>query len=95
MILLFLALGIVLIIIHPSSNISENTLVMIQCSVQDATDSVEIIWYKNEKILIGETGEVLTMQNVSRHQNGVYRCLVKNFYGNISSDVIHLNVHCK
>ena len=79
----------------PPSNISESSLVMMQCSVQDATDPVQITWFRNEEILVGEASEILTLRNVLRRQSGVYRCQVNNSYGKSSSDVINLNVHCK
>ena len=68
---------------------------MMQCSVQGATDPVQITWFRNEDILAGEGNEMLLLRNVSRRQSGVYRCQVNNSYGISTSDVINLNVDCK
>ena len=40
-------------------------------------------------------GKQLTVTNVSREDNGVYRCVAENSLGNFTSHGTTLEVHCK
>ena len=59
--------------------------------------SLTISWTKNEdvRIRLSTDKEHLTIRNVSRKDNGAYRCVASNKVGNATSNAAIVTVRCE
>ena len=60
---------------------SEGVTVRLQCQIEEyghPNETNEYIWMKDERILINENKQNLTLKKVTSKDEGQYECLVKN-----------------
>ncbi|MBN3289859.1 CEAM5 protein, partial [Polypterus senegalus] len=83
------------IIANTSTDILEGSTVNLQCT-SNANPVSNYTWFKvnGSSELLTSFGQNLTIQNVSRSDNGVHLCRVQNGFGDGNSSVT-LNVQCR
>ena len=81
---------------HPQADpIKEGENLTFFCNATGS--SLTISWTKNEdvRIRLSTDKEHLTIRNVSRKDNGAYRCVASNKVGNATSNVAIVTVRCE
>ncbi|CAL8399028.1 unnamed protein product [Arctogadus glacialis] len=75
----------------PSGEIEEGSSVTLSCS-SDANPAAEYTWFKNNQPLLWGPSQPHTFPSVRPEDRGTYRCHAENQYGQLSSNLIFLNV---
>ncbi|XP_027711344.1 B-cell receptor CD22 isoform X2 [Vombatus ursinus] len=67
-------------------SVTENKTVQLMCVTAAYPPPTNYTWYQDEKLMLGETKQNLSFQEVNRQQSGQYTCLAENSegWGNIS-----------
>ena len=76
----------------PSGEIEEGSSVTLNCS-SDANPPAEYTWFKNNQSLLWEPPH--TFPSVRPEDRGTYRCQAENKYGQLSSNLLFMDVQCE
>ncbi|XP_056440769.1 B-cell receptor CD22-like [Gadus chalcogrammus] len=77
--------------VSPSGEIEEGSSVALSCS-SDAVPAAEYTWFKNNQPLLWGPSQPHTFPSVRPEDRGTYRCQAENKYGQLSSNLLFMDV---
>ncbi|XP_056440774.1 B-cell receptor CD22-like [Gadus chalcogrammus] len=80
--------------VSPSGEIEEGSSVTLSCS-SDANPAANYTWFKNNQPLPWGPSQPHTFPSVRPEDRGTYRCHAENKYGQLSSNLLFINVQCE
>ncbi|XP_030204248.1 B-cell receptor CD22-like isoform X5 [Gadus morhua] len=77
--------------VRPPGEIEEGSSVTLSCS-SDANPAANYTWFKNNQPLLWGPSQPHTFPSVRPEDRGTYRCHAENKYGQLSSNLLFINV---